>query len=519
MENRAAHGEIRTQVLYFALQNPGFTVPELCARTGLSRDQVYPLLADLLKAELLVKKEIKPPAGTKRAPHRPLVLYQLSTDVEKRRELASKVAPFLRMFAEKSTPSRNVADALIQSDRALDRVDKSLDQFEESFQAPLSVSLVSAIDRGLSEADRSISLASAQARDIDVYDDNSRKWRSDQFDRVSTYSDRVRKLRFKLHMRATELEAQADFAKIISSFDPDTIRRNPSSFLAAISERQARESNWQLQRSLADCSNKLRTLERFSGRSTEDLIVLVLAECMLRFGSDGSAALQLAKRFQGDRSWHAYRYNMLNLNVLTSRGDDATAIWNETMRVDAPVLAFAAKRVEHQESYRYTAAFTAPKEAVTTEVLSEVQRKLRTNGSVSVVSASPVNQFATEAFVVKPTLASWLETNTDPSGFVLSTSIRTNVSNMFAYGPIVEGLQIPGVPMVRLAATLHGFHFDFGDAWNIATRVGRHNVIVFLHNLSALDSAAILRSTFGTSASLIAESAERMARLASCAQA
>src|SRR5215472_3115554 len=86
------HGKIRPRVIAGAFRLLRFTIPDLCGAIELDRKQVYPIVRELEEQKFLKLDTRNISEGKS---HRPLNIYILADDPEKKRELLDQI-PSLR---------------------------------------------------------------------------------------------------------------------------------------------------------------------------------------------------------------------------------------------------------------------------------------------------------------------------------------------------------------------------------------------------------------------------------------
>jgi predicted ArsR family transcriptional regulator len=210
------HNELKTKILKGILDLESFTVSELCAVSGLKRDQVYSELSKLQQEGVITHQTIQSPnSDGKQAAHRPLNLYQLVNDPRKREWVFEQIAPFLNV----SIPTQYIeTETAKKISRELDKIDLEIEEILNAHQTEFVNSAVMiGVNKMLIKRLRERLASVRDELELAIYESNtlvdpnitpehplvidSKRWRQ--------YSKKLTKLQYQINKSPTQLKRYA----------------------------------------------------------------------------------------------------------------------------------------------------------------------------------------------------------------------------------------------------------------------------------------------------------------------
>lgn len=158
-------GEIKLKTYRAILDLEEFTSTGLCARAGLEREQVYPILSELQKSGVLeaetVKRERSDAGG--RPAHRPPKVYRLTADLKRREELWNVVRPWM-IEAGKRIDEYRSSDVFDRASEHMIRIETELAALDPDKKPPAkAMAVLDELDAGLERVREHLEVAALQA--------------------------------------------------------------------------------------------------------------------------------------------------------------------------------------------------------------------------------------------------------------------------------------------------------------------------------------------------------------------
>jgi hypothetical protein len=483
MDQRSRQGEVKVRIYRNILLNNTFTVLELCAETGLRPDQVYPILAKLGKSGFLSSVAVSDPKNVKRAPHRPTLLYTLSDELEKRKSLAAEIAPFLQLPPEtllRSAALEGVELRLSTLSRQSEQIPEILEHFDVS---KLQTFLVEThrLQEHLDKLKDDLEIAWYECNRSTKVPLLSDFWAAQaRFQKLST---RLEDLYRRIAVRVEELNAEQQFSEMSKrAFNDNAIRRHLWQVLQVLEAEYAKSTNFYLNKLLSAVAARVLFAAHLSPTNLPHQtrgIACALAEAAVRFGSE---PLLFFNWMTGivplPEEDVVSLYNLVNTNVLLGNDASAFASWKEVI-VRQGELSGVLGGLKQLTVYRGAALFFGDALALDRQRFEELGTQLGLQGAFSLVSTSPFDVVGTAPFVLTPTVLDWFAP--ESAGFVISASMRVQQYDLFSYGPLVDIVQFPGLPRVRLATALVRLGVNVETAWRVAETLKAGKAVLVLH--------------------------------------
>ena len=500
MNQRSIHGEVKAKIYKAILLDQIFTVSELCANTGLRSNQIYPVLAKLRRSRTLVVERV--PTAAKRA-NRPTLLYKLTEDAGKRRELADEIAPFLHLSQE----------TLSQSP-ALERVRRRLPDLAESSQkllVPLESLGIQQLQTLGDEAKHAQNRFAELKEDLEIawYESKRSKGGSVsmgfevELSKFQRLSKQVEDFNFRVQGQIEEFSAQDEFSELLKgALSPASLPDpNPRKVLAILDREYKNRNNFYLKRSLSALAARVLFAERESPNYPSAKVPYVLAEASARFGSEPQYSVDwvnhILSSVSSARGDVITTYNLVNITLLASDTAKAYELWTKTVAPESHhqrrELLATLGAIKHLSVFQSAILISGDLASFSKKRLAEVSNRTGLQGSFSIASTSPVDILGTDPYVVKPTLVDWLEPKS--VGFLVSTMMRAQRASaqkeIFSYGPLSDILQFPGLPQVRLGIALVRLGVDVETAWRVSETLKAGKVLLVLHTLDVAGDSTL----------------------------
>jgi predicted ArsR family transcriptional regulator len=489
------HNELKTRVRNAVLELDNFTVAELCDRAEVKPDQVYEELAKLKREGFLTSETVSLRADEQRKRHRPLNLYRLVPDPEKRQQLAREIAPFVSAAApalERSAAAQRAHLALDEIDLELERTtdapshDAAVKTRLESLQEKLA-SVRNDLETAYYESGITAEPESSHPVVVD-----SRRWQ--------LYSTRLQDRLRKLNNVESMATAQRGFTvmlrdlfwtkdlqwALVEQTLRDGLKPQQSGDLKRIVHSVFAEAE------AAGCAARLDT--RQDCTIEELACASVLAASAIRWGSDPDILLKWTRRIPGkDNDRH--EYNLVNAIVLAGQLNDAYAAWKKWA---GRHLAGRVLRVSGFEYPKYpnVAMFGAGHRALALGSLSSAEESFGPNASVSVITTETLPAWEPRDY---KTTATFFDPVGRAPAIRLAEGMREKQPDLYVYGPLGVRMQLPGLPLVRLATVLASVGVEMSDAWKAAGCLEPGRGLVVVHSAGKLEhpTAGRLTEVFG----------------------
>ena len=486
--DRSVHGEATAKIYRNILLHPTFTVEELCADTSLRADQVYPILAKLRQRKVLSVKTVG--HTKKRSPHRPTQRYVLSEDGDTRKALANKIRPFLQLSPESlsSSPAlTKVEDLLANLKERLASIPVMLELVAND-QLHVWESGVNQIQHELRDLKDDLEIAWYECnRSPKVYCQRELEVAESTFDQLYKSSEELHQ---RIRARLAELKAELDFSNITKSLFNKEPETNDALAFRVLENAYNANNSVYLNRILSSVVARLRFAR--DGRHlcfTDQAIAYALAEVSIRFGGDPRLFVNWIIRIPGlsnsEEERTIIRYNLANAYLLVMGSESVGFDYWKEMIVSPHAFDVIQGNINQLFVYGGTVLMSGDLGGLETQRLQEVQQTLGVHGSFSIVSTTPVEVLGIEPYVLKPTLMDWFKHD---SGFPLSATLRAQRDDLYAYGPLADVIQFPGLPRVRLATALVRLGAKVERAWSIAETLKVGKVVLALHTQAAADN-------------------------------
>lgn len=497
--NAKVPGQFKAAVYNAILLNRRFTVPQLCAWTSLTREQVYSHLFQLRQEGFLeTETESVDTSDEKRPAHRPLTLYRVTQDREKRALLAQRVAPFLRL-AEELEPNP-VFRKLLGLRAQLDVIESRANSIQAALHGVKEREQVLSDQKLLTSSQGQLNAIGAEltalAEDASVFEDTiADAYIRAENERRKRIEVQVAELSEAVTNTYQQLLAEKEFTGILRVLQEIFVAWKEKPGLAdrlreALSDVFVGSKNLRLKTIVAAIDADIRRPQVSQDESKE--VAWILASAAARYGSDTKLCIELADHasyFRG-RNENVTGYNLANLHLLNGDRAKAHSIWHEVatrlLQSDQTArneIAHTLGIPERLSGYRSTILAIGDSSSLSSEDIARLEDYLGKEGAVSVASTNVINAYGTPPFVVKPTLFEWIEKDPNPWGVLISTSNAEYHPNIFVYGPLAEAIQFPGLPILRLVTSLVIFGIPPLNAWECLDQnyVKDTRVLVLLH--------------------------------------
>jgi hypothetical protein len=469
----ALHNGLQSKIWSGVIELGTFTVSELCEHIGLERDSVYDTLSKLSKENFLTKQSlpIENPEG-KKARHRPVTLYSITQDPQKRRELADKLAEFAPA-KRVSIPGLGVA-AIARADDALNEISV---QIAELAKKPISHQE----DRNTvcTEANELLSRLALVRDDLELafYEAGSshhleltaKRWKLHKAEVEQTLKE-AEDLSNSIQAQeilTKELSRFFDVVKADSSWPFNKVQTLRDQLYAhvddAISSTELKDRLFQIHgRWLGSLTTILATENKSESRNK---VIGLLTRAAIGSSTDPHLVLDYMSLYTsnaGNRHKDCKRYNLLNVEVLAGKREHAKNSWIEWTKGRVHDHTFQFLEYEYPR-YSNVAFAQVPSNAVITENLSQLRKHLEEGqGTFSMISLNPLEG---KGRVVTPNLLDPLE---HLGSIELADSLRQDQPDLVVYGSLEDRMQLPGLPLVRLATVLFSVGIEPIEAWNAA---------------------------------------------------
>ena len=224
-----------------------------------------------------------------------------------------------------------------------------------------------------------------------------------------------------------------------------------------------------------------------------------LAETTIRCSADADVLVDVLRRWKApdESRWH---YNLANACALLGERTKARHEWqqwagNHFARHGAHCV-FRTTGLRYL-CYRNLAIFSVPHHAAKRASVDRLERELGEIVTCSVVAFGRLAEFEPRHYRVVATLF-------DPVGHSphveLAETLRARQPEFFVYGPLAHRMQLPGVPLLRLATVLVSLGIGDADAWGVADHFGSGQVLVIAYSADRLNHplAQRLKDVFAT---------------------
>jgi len=494
--DKAIYGEVKGIIYQAIILNQRFTVSELCAYTNLEPERIYPVLAKLRRDRVLMAKPIPAlRAKAKRAAHRPGLVYWLSDDPEKRKRLTDQIAPFLRLSQARTASS----PALQRASESNTRLSAELGRLESlaRVRGPLSLDDLTSIDKELKEVGEDLQIAFYHARH--VAGSPLETDAQDELRRVEELSARLSSLLQLVRTESEEICAEKQIMDLLVDLErnlqPQSGEHGKVAATAAIrwlTREYSHCSDPFLKSMLSRVAAKVTLFERMQTGLTLPVppppLALILAQSCLQFGSQANWPCQVTESVASKerRKDFATIYNLLNLRLLTGQAKKARELWSSLISAEdaaeRDAVAALLRGSMQLTVYGSTLLTYGDPAALGRDELIRLQDQLGLDGALSATALVQIPAFGRRSYVLKPTLMDWLE---PVHGFILSNSIGQGQPDVFAYGPLADGICFPGLASVRLAIALVRLGVSIEQSWGLASSLKQGKGLLLLHAMSS----------------------------------
>lgn len=485
----ANHGELKIPIYKTILQNPVFTVAQLCDWTGLTRNQIYWTLADLQKKGVLTSTTFKDP-NQKNQAHRPPTLYSLADDASKRKLLTAALEPFFISALEDYPGSRQAYD---RARFGLDEISKRLLQSDlNKLPATQRVEQIKEILTNLRVVRRKYEIAWAKAPSLrtEIESDLAR-W--------DGYAQRLYESEAKAYQEVAAGESKQEFSalineiwnKALSNLDDLSVLTR---FIQGVYDSAKHFSvKNDLARTAAILSSKLARQDT-SFRSQME-VLCGLAECALRFGESSTLPFEYVRYLYQMWGDLVTVYNFANLCMVMGNETDARDGWQLIMhqigigndrQIQTGSDKFEGLRNATKSTavYENTLVIVTKSENITTDGLGKLESEIGLNGAISIVSESLVESLESQPYFLKSTLMNWIS----DSQMALPAPVATSAEqHLYVYGPLEDAVKFPGVATIRVATGLTGLGINTSRAWHLAHQLHKGTSLLLVHGLSGFN--------------------------------
>jgi hypothetical protein len=412
-----------------------FTVAQLCEAAGLEkRDQAYTQI-DRLRKEGFLQQEQLPADGR----HRPLTLYRLTPDPDKREEFAREV---LRYQPVKSVANDAVAnDILRQVDTSLDQVERRLEQVQhsknlEAFQEQLRTAAAELqtsatnVETALIEYGPAISPETTPAHPAVIA---QHRWsaasrRHDQLEKELVSRRRTEAAK-QLALKASRIIVKAALGPL-------------GAHAGRTIYKVLKDNKWNSDPALVG-----RLLDEIADTASLDGVLSSFFWSSCLATQDLRVILQILKKLSKIRAAPWLEFNEENANLLSS----STVHWERLLR------GYQRLGEVHVSPHRgMLGVFSCRPENLTREAYLRLTDRHR----ISVISHQELD-FLGASQLVEPVLL----LARDHRLQTFDCSYLTHDQTLHAYGPIAQDiLEVPGAPSARVAACLGYWGNDLEEA-------------------------------------------------------
>jgi hypothetical protein len=532
------HGHIRVRVAASAIRLLRFTVPDICRETSFSREQVYPVLQKLEDEHFLV---VRPLAGDEPKANRPLNIYAVTEEPDKKQELLNEIAKFLP-----SNYVPNDSESLARARAGLDQLPprlltlqqtadqlpevhenrRALGVLKERIEAVSADLEISLYELGITEGTEPPPLLEAAIQKLEGY----RQELTSIEARVTAIEERLeaqkkasRVLRRVVRRYYESVQpAYALFQAIPGALfgstpveDPawiSSVRQRehqrtldvPASahsifdfYQPVLDQRYQHAATFQLKAILSDFNQELASAVELSSHKPSEpsatAIWQALYELAIRYGDNPETALgvlSLSER-RMPRDFHTAYYDAINLQFIAGSHETALSSWRDwaekRTREISPSQSWAPDRL--QRAFYQSMLFAAvPAANLNEELLARVKEALGIAFSVSIVSGERLQSLGPASHVIEPTLTSPSKSSETVR---LSESMRMRTPELHVYGPIEDVLRAPGVPQIAFATDLAGLGLPSSDAWALASGLDLQKALIVINSKEPIEKGIL----------------------------
>ena len=523
------HGQIRVRVAASAIRLLRFTVPDICRETSFSREQVYPVLQKLEDEHFLV---VRPLAGDEPKANRPLNIYAVTEEPDKKQELLDEIAKYLP-----SNYVRNDSESLARARAGLDQLPprlltlqqtadqlpevhenrRTLGELKEQMEAVSADLEISLYELGITEGTEPPAALEAAIQKLEAH----RKELTSIEARVTAIEERLeaqkkasRVLRRVVRRYYESVQpAYALFEAIPGALFGSTPVEEPAwissvrqrehqraldvpasahsifdFYQPVLDQRYQHAASFQLKAILSDFNQELASAVELSSHKPSEpsatAIWQALYELAIRYGDNPETALgvlSLSER-RMPRDFHTASYDAINLQFIAGSHETALSSWRDwaekrTREEISPSQSWVPDRL--QRAFYQSILFAAvPAANLNEDLLARVKEALGIAFSVSIVSGERLQSLGPASHVIEPTLTSPSKSSETVR---LSESMRMRTPELHVYGPIEDVLRAPGVPQIAFATALAGLGLPSSDAWALASGLELQKALIVIN--------------------------------------
>lgn len=521
------HGQIRARVAASAIRLLRFTVPDICRETGFSREQVYPVLQKLEDEHFLV---VRPLTRAEPKANRPLNIYSVTEEPDKKQELLGEIAKFLP-----SNYVRDDSESLVRARAGLDQLPprllvlqqtadqlpavhenrRAIGELKEQIEAVSGDLEISLYELGVTEGtepppplEAAIQkleayrqeLASIEARVTAIEERLEAQKKASRVLRrvVRRYYESLQPAYALFHAMPDALFGSTSVQRpswISASRQrehertlvPASARTNLDFYRRVLDQRYQHAATFQLRAILSDFNRELASaVEQSSHKPPEPLSNAVwqaLYELAIRYGDNPETALgvlSLSER-RMPRDFYTAYYDAINFQFIAGSYENAFSSWRDwaEKRIRegiSPSLGWGPDRL--QRAFYQSILFAAvPAASLNEELLARVKEALGIAFSFSIVSSERLQSLGPASHVIESTLTSPLRSSETVR---LSESMRMRNPDLHVYGPIEDVVRVPGVPRIAFATALAGLGLPSSDAWALASGLELQRALIVI---------------------------------------
>lgn len=501
------HNELKTKILKSILDLESFTVSELCALSGLERDQVYGELSKLQRDGVITSKTVQSSSSDKKqAAHRPLNLYQLVSDPTKRKQVIEQISPFLEAPIETQYIETDTAQ---KANRELNMIDLEIEKLQtgthqysslwsEQKLAKVQVQIKELRER-LSDVRDELELAIYESNtlvDASTTPDHplivdSKRWRQ--------YSEKVEKLEYQTDNIVARRRAQQSFTQVLRQ----VVNGAKPSFAQVMktfdSEIEA-SNNIELKRILSSEYEEFALSFSSDSSNQSQLLNQKLVEMAIRWSDDPELILKCIQKDKVDlkrKTSTTVDYNLVNAQALAGYRNEAFSNWIGWVKRHRHQGRFKAAGYEYP--FYPSVSLMRTQSNTLVQHLSSLESIIEPNVNISAVSLDP---FVSLELENEPLSSTLFNPSSGYSATVeLADSLRRDQSDLFVYGSLERRMEFPGLPLIKLATILVSLGVEAVKAWEIAQQLNSETALVIVCSLQQLEKQFInrLKQIFGDS--------------------
>ncbi len=494
------HNIGRAKAISAILRLQQFTVKELAEASGLSPDQLYPILKDCKDRHLVTTEKLN---TLERKAHRPIQLYRLTSEPEARLSMAEDLMPLIST-SQVEVQARAEQDSfkviLNGAASLLDEIEVQLSllDHEASSASDSGIDVFKIIETKIAEAQEELENATYESG-VKLSDLSNMNLRADSNQTEPWYSLKLAWIRFRnyakrvsdskqaLETTLEDLTAQSEYATALRGLDLNGM--STKAIEHRLTELYRKTDNPFLREIFSTTLENLRECLHGNamGRSVAPswAIIHSLMGSAIRFCSDANLPLKMALfLLQQNSDDQCLLYNIANLRVLAGEPtSEAFSLWNkwaEGFLKSGNLWRVDGTEARYQTPYSYLAVISIPIAGLDSSVFSELEVKLGERATFSVVCQSPLATRGVRPYIAEPTLYDPLSCAPE---IRLSESLGNNVGKLYVYGSLEKRvMNIPGVPTVRLASGLALSGVPSSKAWEIAHSLQSEQALILLQS-------------------------------------